>query len=405
VVVLAGKGNNGADGRAAVSGLSRRGVRCVVVDAADAPAELPACDLVIDAAYGTGFRGSFDAPEIDAPLVLAVDIPSGVDGDTGAVGGSPLAADATVTFAALKPGLVIGDGRELAGVIDVADIGLAVDGASIHLVEDVDVALWLPKRSPSSHKWETAVRVVAGSDGMTGAASLTAAAAMRGGAGYVALGVPGAPSSLSAGPVEAVTDALPAVGWADAVLANLGRFSALAVGPGLGRDEGTMAEVRRLVAAADLPVVIDADGLAAYDKIDGAPFAQRAAATVLTPHDGEFARLMGGPPGVDRIAACRELARRSGAVVLLKGSTTVVADPEGDVLLAASGSARLATAGTGDVLTGIVAAFLAGGLLPDLAAALAAHAHGSAASLGPSVGLVASDLVNLLPTYFDRVSA
>jgi NAD(P)H-hydrate epimerase len=158
VVVVVGKGNNGADGRAAARRLGRRGVRCLVVDAAGAPAALPGCDLVVDAAYGTGFRGTFDPPTLPdpPPPVLAVDIPSGVSGLTGEATGRPWAARRTVTFAARKPGLLLAEGAELAGEVTVADIGLDTSRARAHLVTAGDVAAWLPDRPRNTHKWRSA---------------------------------------------------------------------------------------------------------------------------------------------------------------------------------------------------------------------------------------------------------
>jgi NAD(P)H-hydrate epimerase len=397
VVVVAGKGNNGADGREAARRLRRLGVRVTVVSAAD-PGPVPSGDLVIDAAYGTGFRGSWSIPDLGDVPVLAVDIPSGVDGLTGEAG-EALAARRTVTFAALKPGLILGRGRELAGEVTVADIGLdASVSAHAFLVTDADVAGWLPERPPEAHKWQTAVCVVAGSPGMTGAASLAAGGAQRAGAGYVRLSTPGGTSGEGA-PVEVVRTSLPADGWADDVLADLDRFHALVVGPGLGRDATAAAEVRRLVGAARIPMVVDGDGLAALgERPEGL-----SPGIVLTPHDGEYARLTGQRPGPDRLDAARRLAAATGATVLLKGSTTVVARPGGEALVTTTGSPQLATAGTGDVLSGVIAALAAGGLDPALAAAAGAHLHGRAAGLGWPRGLVAGDLVDLLPPAFDHL--
>ncbi|MDA8357766.1 MAG: bifunctional ADP-dependent NAD(P)H-hydrate dehydratase/NAD(P)H-hydrate epimerase, partial [Actinomycetota bacterium] len=200
VVVLAGKGSNGADGRVAARLLERRGARVVVVGATGAPRDLPRADLVIDAAYGTGFRGVFQAPVVPpGARVLAVDIPSGVDGDTGVVSGHPMAADRTVTMAALKPGLLQGDGLRLAGSVDVVDIGVDVGRTGIRLIQDADVAALLPQRDPQAHKWSSAVAVVAGSPGMEGAAALAATAAARAGAGMVRLAVPGSAGGGAAG--------------------------------------------------------------------------------------------------------------------------------------------------------------------------------------------------------------
>ncbi len=197
VNVLAGGGNNGNDGRSAGVYLERRGVTVRVFDAAMRPPMLAPCDLVIDAAYGTGFRGDWIAPDIVSaqggrPLVLAVDIPSGVDALTGEAGPGVLAADRTVTFQALKPGLVFGAGRGLSGVVTVADIGLDVSGSTQHLVDASDVAAWWPTRSGDAHKWNGAVRVIAGSPGMLGAGRLSVEAAARSGAGLVALSSPAA---------------------------------------------------------------------------------------------------------------------------------------------------------------------------------------------------------------------
>ena len=407
VVVLAGKGNNGNDGRAAAERLRLRGVRCTVVDAADAPASLPPADLVIDAAYGTGFRGDFAPPAVrgrepgDDPLVLAVDIPSGVTGLTGEASGRPLSATATVTFAALKPGLLLGDGPALAGDVAVADIGLDVSSASAHLVEGRDLRVWLPARPVNGHKWQTSVWLVAGSAGMTGAAHLAAAASQRAGAGYVRLSSPGVADDPQR-PTEAVGVPLPAERWAANVLgSDLDRFGALAVGPGLGTGNGTAAEVRSLVAEAEaLPVVVDGDGLTALGTDAADVIGARhpsAPPVVLTPHDGEAERLLGKAPGPDRIAVARDLAARTGAVVLLKGSTTVVADPGGQVLVSTTGDARLATAGTGDVLSGTIAALLAQGVPALRAAAGGAFLHGRAGALAWPRGLVASDVVRHLP--------
>src|SRR5262249_34206133 len=167
VVVIAGRGNNGADGRAAARRLARRGVRISVLDAADPGSRVPACDLVIDAAYGTGFHGAWQPPDPGGAPVLAVDIPSGVDGTTGAINSPVLTAERTVTFAALKPGLVFPPGRQAAGDVTVVDIGLDVSRATTHVVGAADVAEWLPIRPPDSHKWRAALWLIAGSQGMT----------------------------------------------------------------------------------------------------------------------------------------------------------------------------------------------------------------------------------------------
>jgi len=396
VVVVAGKGNNGADGRSAARRLGRRGVRVQELAAGDLPAELPPADLVVDAAYGTGFRGRWDPPPAPAgAAVLAVDVPSGVDGLTGQAHGRPWRADLTVTFAALKPGLLLGAGPGLAGEVRLADIGLDTGGARMHVVEPGDVARWLPDRPRDAHKWRAACWIVAGSPGMTGAAHLSAAGAQRSGAGYVRLSTPGLPRDAGA-PTEVVGVELPGAGWGDAVLADVDRIAALAVGPGLGRSAAAAEAVRTVVGASDRPpVVVDGDGLSALADDDAAR--TRPAPTVLTPHDGELARLGADVAAPDRIDEVRALAARRGAVVLAKGSTTIVADPDGRVLLATAGDARLATAGTGDVLTGAIAALLAQGLPPLEAAAAGAHLHGRAGALAWRRGLVAGDVAEHLP--------
>jgi NAD(P)H-hydrate epimerase len=406
VVVVAGKGNNGNDGRVAAERLARRGVRVQVVPAADAPDVLPPCDLVVDAAYGTGFRGTYQAPDTGGAPVLAVDIPSGVDGLTGAVGDAPpLAAVRTVTFAALKPGLLFEPGRGYAGEVAVADIGLDVSGARAFLVTAADVAGWVPPRAVDAHKWKAAVVLAAGSPGMTGAAHLATAAAMRAGAGMVRVASPGIEHDPGL-PTEAVGITTPASGWAPVVREQLHRAGALVVGPGLGRSDAAAEAVVDLVAGAGVPTLVDGDGLSILGDRAAEVLGRRpdAASVVLTPHDGEFARLAGGPPGDDRIAAARDLATRLGCVVLLKGPTTVVAGPDGDVLLSTAGDQRLATAGTGDVLSGLVGAFLARGAAPAEAAAAAAWVHGTAALHGPPQGLMASDLVEAIPTVLADVA-
>jgi NAD(P)H-hydrate epimerase len=365
-------------------------VRVDVVDAADAPARLEGYDLVVDAAYGTGFHGEYEAPDPGGAAVLAVDIPSGVNGLTGEAAAGAVRADVTVTFAALKPGLLLSPGVEHAGMVEVADIGLDASSARAELVEGDDVAAWLPERPRQAHKWMSAVYVVAGSPGMMGAAHLTSRAALRAGAGMVRLGSPGAdPHSFQLG--EIVGRPLPLPGWQEHVPQDAERSRALVIGPGLGRDERTGPAVRETLARTPLPAIVDADGLFALG--DAATAAEvvrgRDQPTVLTPHEGEFARLAGARPGPDRLEAVRDLAGRTGATVLLKGATTVVAEPGGRVLLSDAGGPNLATAGTGAVL--------AQGLEPAHAAAAAAWVHGTAAHLGWRRGLVAGDLLDLLP--------
>ena len=425
VTVLAGPGSNGADGVVAAERLASRGVGTEVfrtteaIDAARLARALGRADLVVDAVYGTGFRdalsGSADTVAravADAGVpVLAVDIPSGVDGVTGEVRGRAIRADRTVSFVALKPGLCFEPGRSQAGQVTVVDIGIDPGPVHLHVLDDAD--LTLPHRAPAAHKWSAAVLVVGGSPGLTGAPRLTAAAAARCGAGMVVCALPGAAAAAGAAGGDVVTRALPdddgvlsasAVG---SVLSGSERFRALAIGPGLGSAAGAAEAVRGIVAGFAGAVVVDADGLGAFATEVG-PFRDRAAAgrplAVLTPHDGEYERLTGTRPGADRVSAARALAERLGAVVLLKGPGTVVARPDGEVVINRTDSSDLATAGTGDVLTGIIAGLLAGGADPFAAAATGAHLHGLAArraALGTA--LVASDLVAALaPTLAAR---
>ncbi len=399
VAVVAGPGNNGADGRVAARLLRERGAAVDAFEAGDAPSRLAGYDLVIDAAYGTGFHGSWHAPEVVGALVLAVDVPSGVDGLTGAVGGPVMQATHTVCFAALKPGLVLEPGRSRAGVVSVADIGLDVGLASMHLVEADDVRAWVPARAGDAHKWSAALWVIAGSPGMGGAAALAAAAAQRAGAGMVRLSTPGQ-SQPDRVPEEVVVTALASELWASELLASDSRFHAYVIGPGLGRAPAVVREVRELVSRAPRALVIDGDALFALATAPGgarAVLCDRQAPTVLTPHEGELALLRGRGLGPDRIADVRSFAADVGATVLLKGPTTIVAAPDGQVLLTTTGDARLATAGTGDVLSGLIGALLAQGLPALHAAAAGAWLHGAAARQGPERGLVASDLLDLIP--------
>lgn len=399
VVVLAGPGNNGADGREAARWLRRQGVRVSVISATEAPDTLPSADLYIDAAFGTGLSRSYIPPQrgrSEAP-VLAVDIPSGLDGLTGQVLGGPVwPAQRTVTFAALKPGLLFGSGLAACGATTVADIGLNVgddDLDTCALFTDDDVVP-LPGGTGGTHKWHAAALVVAGSHGMGGAASLTCEAALRSGARMVHLSAPTAAGVAS--PIEVVRSEPP-------LAVDAGRFAVCAAGPGLGRDEPASARLADALGLG-LPAVIDADGLRLLrDPTIAAVLDQRRSGsvpTVLTPHDAELEALVSSRPGPDRIAAARAAAAQLGAVVLLKGGPTVVADPQGRVRIVSSGDARLATAGTGDVLTGMIAGRLAAfgpeRLLDRVAEA--AHLHGRAAASISGVRLAASDLRGALRT-------
>ena len=410
VVVLAGPGNNGADGRAAAVRLRERGVHVTVHDALAMPATISGADLVIDAAFGSGFRGEWRPPRSNGAPVLAIDVPTGLDTLTGEAGRRTWRADATVTFAALRPGHLLRSGPELCGELTVADIGL--DPAppadqpvaeQMCVVEASDVSGWIPKRQRHDHKWSSAVRVLAGSAGMTGAAHLVSAAAQRSGAGMVTLSSPGIDASA---PIEVVGRRVPPFDWAGAVLDDLYRYHAIVVGPGLGREEYTVPSVVRTVAEALVPVVVDGDGLFALawnDEGTPAVLTEREVPTVLTPHDGEYATLTGHRPGPDRVAALRRLVDLTGATVLLKGPTTLVGAPGAPTWFVTNGDQRLATAGTGDVLAGVIGAMLARGLPAIRAAVAGAWIHAEAARLAGDAGLVASDLIDRIPIVLHRL--
>ena len=401
VVVIAGPGNNGADGRAAARRLTRAGMRVELIAPGDVPARPERADLIVDAAFGTGFRGTYEAPDVGSTPVLAVDIPSGVDGLTGLASGRPLAAVRTVTFAAHKPGLLLGDGPGLVGTVEVADIGLDVGDPGSWLVVDADVRAHWPVRPRESHKWHAATWVVAGSPGMSGAADLATRGALRSGASYVRLSTPGTVNPGGVHP-EVVAIGLPLVGWDRAVLDGSDRVASLVVGPGLGREDATREAVVALARRAGRPLVLDGDALWALASHDEPLPGDRP--TVLTPHDGEYTQLTGHTPGADRFEAARRLAAARNAVVLLKGPTTIIAEPSGRTAAVISGSPRLASAGTGDVLSGIIGALLARGLDPFRAAALGAHVHGRAAAQWlHHDGLLAGDLADLVPAAVDAI--
>ena len=415
VVVVCGKGNNGGDGLVVARVLAGWGCRVDVVKLADSPDAatlermIARADVLVDAMYGTGFTGALDgaagavaARSADLPTV-AVDIPSGVDGQTGATSGAAVDAVATVTFAARKPGLVFEPGRSHAGTVYVADIGIDVGPVTLGLTEPRDVRGWLldHERPADTNKWQAGVLVVGGSGGMTGAPRLVSEAAMRAGAGIVWCGLPGHEAAARAGGSEIITKALPAtddgaLAGLDDLLSSVDRFRGLAVGPGLGTADPTRAAVRELMAKVAKPVVLDADGLNAFAG-DAATLAERPGPTVLTPHDGEYARLAGEPVGTDRVDSARRLAALTGAIVLLKGPTTVIAAPDGRATLNVTGGPELATAGSGDVLSGIIAGLIARGLTVFEAAAAGAFIHGRAGDRSGHTGLIASDLIAALP--------
>ncbi len=401
---VCGGGSNGGDGRVAARVLREAGLDADEVEDGD----LDGYDVIVDALFGTGFSGAprpeaaalISAVNASPAAVVSVDVPSGVDASTGEVAGEAVAADLTVTFHAPKVGLVVAPGRFHAGRVVVADIGLDDLPTDVRRATAA-VLSTIPRRGAHDTKYTSgSVLVVGGQPGMTGAASLTALAALRADAGYVTLAVP--EDALAAAEVLALEPVK--VAWrdddaAETLVVAARRATALAVGPGLGRSEQRRELVRELLERVDIPAVVDADALFGLE-----PFT-RAAPTVLTPHAGELGRLLGKDSAwVDahRLGAARGAAERFGAVVLLKGPDTIVASPDGAVIVCDLGPPSLATAGTGDVLTGVVAAFLAKGVAPATAAAAAAVAHALAArSVEHQSGLLASDLLATLPAALE----
>jgi NAD(P)H-hydrate epimerase len=390
IAAVCGKGANGGDGRIALRVLAEAG--------REAGEEPDGADLVIDALFGTGFHG---APREDAAAriesinaagapVVAVDLPSGVDASTGEVAGAVVHADVTVTMHAPKVGLAVAPGRFHGGEVEVADIGLEPRETEHRLVTS-DVLGLVPRKRDRDTKYSAGtVLVVGGSPGMSGAVCLAAEAAFRADAGYVAVATHAETIPIvEARVLEAVKAPLERVDE----LAQ--RASAVALGPGLGRGDAERALARRLLAELRLPVVADADALF---ELEPAPW---PAPRVLTPHSGELARLLGRESDwVDahRLEALRTAVDRFGCVVLLKGADTLVGAPGEGVLVSTAGTPALATAGSGDVLTGVVAAFLAKGMDARLATGAAAYAHGRAAELVQHErGVVASDLIAALP--------
>jgi hydroxyethylthiazole kinase-like uncharacterized protein yjeF len=393
VTLHAGGGANGGDGRIAAELLRAQGREL----ADDRP------DVVIDALLGTGLR---DAPreetarvieEINASgvPVLAIDVPSGVNASTGEVAGAAVRADVTVTMHGPKVGLAVAPGRFHTGEVAVADIGLE-PAETEHRLVTPEILADVPRRSPGDNKYTAGhVLVVGGSKGMTGAPALAARAALRADAGYVTIAAPAQSLPvLETLVLEAVKRPL------EEVFDAAARAKALAVGPGLGRGQDAKALVRRLLAEVEVPAVVDADALFELEP------AAWPAPRVLTPHEGELGRLLGRDSkeiAAHRLEAVREAAERFGCVVVLKGEDSLIAAPGRGVLVSALGLPSLSTAGTGDVLTGVTAAFLAKGVEPQLAAAAACAAQQLASHEAEQrYGLVASDVVEALPKALAR---
>jgi hydroxyethylthiazole kinase-like uncharacterized protein yjeF len=442
VVLLAGSGDNGGDALYAGARLARRGAGVTAVTLAperthpgglaalraaggrtlgpaapDAAALIARADLVLDGIVGIGGSGGLrpaavplaEAAAASRAAVVGVDLPSGIEADSGEVRGAAVRADVTVTFGTYKPGLLIDPAAELVGAPRLVDIGLGPylpPHAELEALQHADVAALLPSPTAESDKYRRGVvGVVAGSERYPGAAVLAVAGALRGGAGAVRYVGPGADAVLARFPETLVSAGPPS---------KAGRVQAWVVGPGLGDgpDAGrAVADVLR----SDVPVLVDADGLRLLDR---AAVRERAAATVLTPHAGEAAALLGtSREEVEggRLAAVRRLAAEFGATALLKGSTTLVACPAapsggaaGPVRVNPTGTPWLATAGSGDVLSGLTGSLLAGGLAARDAASVGAYLHGLAARLAArpaGAPVTASDVAEALPSAWRGVRA
>jgi ADP-dependent NAD(P)H-hydrate dehydratase / NAD(P)H-hydrate epimerase len=445
IAIACGKGNNGGDGYVAARILREAGrvVRVLAVAPvselsgdARASAErvdgvepfdvarLADCSVAVDALLGTGFSGTPHGAVAEAietlvasrlPIVAA-DVPSGIDAASGVVEGAAIRARATATFAAAKPGLWINPGKSHAGAVHVIDIGIPqgavpVDPPDVGLIEDLPLLALLPSREAGWTKFTSGhVLVAGGARGLTGAPSLASEAAQRAGAGYVTACVPASAQPILAQRLlEAMTRALPEDDGAhtpagvDTVLELAQRGGALVVGPGLGRSDGAFAFARDLVARAEVAVVLDADGLNAHAGDLGA-LAGRPAPTILTPHEGELGRLLqveSSAVAARRLEHARAAAAQAQAIVVLKGDDTLVADPSGLVAVSPGATGALATAGTGDVLSGVLAAMLSRGVEPFTAACAGVRLHARAgihAAHEKGVdGVIARDVIEALP--------
>ena len=459
VHIVCGRGNNGGDGFVVARRLAERGAHVEVRLLAEASelagaakvhfdrlaatgatmvarAPLREPDLVVDAVLGTGARGAVpdawatalaEATASPVTRVVALDLPTGLDADRGrplTEGGYVLRADLTVTFAHLKPVHVLYPGRALCGAIEVVDIGVEPDPASqpLELVTEQLAAGLIPRRRPEAHKGEAGrVLVVGGSAGMTGAIVLASMSALRVGAGLVTAAVPESVNdAIESAMIEAMTWPLPesperslAGSAAPMIIARAREAKVVALGPGLSRAPESQELAWRVVADSPVPVVLDADGLNAFaGRAERLFAARRRAPLVLTPHLGELARLTGFTPSAledTRLDMTRRYAEEWGAVLVMKGAPTVVASPTGEASVNPTGNPGMATAGMGDVLTGVIAGFIAQGLAPYDAARLGVYVHGLAADLAHArvgtLGLVAGDVTATLPQAMHRLAS
>lgn len=429
VFIVGGKGEITGDAGVNLAVLEHMGADCLAVeherDWDKITLAVTFADCLVDALLGTGFRGLLQGDMARAAQIIngaacptvAVDIPSGVHADTGQVQGEAVRADCTVTFGLPKPGLYLYPGAAYAGAVRVADIGLPpalLQDNSIqqNIIDAALVSPSLPVRRPDAHKGSNGrVLLVAGAPGYTGAAALAAQGALRAGAGLVTLAVAaGLYPIMAAKLTEVITRPVPEekggiLGRAavPAILEMAAHQEVLAIGPGLGREDDTRAAVRDIIAEAPCPLVIDADGLNALVG-HTAVLSQARAVPVLTPHPGEMALLLNltaARVNADRLGVARQAAAAWGAIVVLKGAGTVVAYPDGEAFINTSGGPALATAGTGDVLTGLIAALIAQGLSSHAAAVAGVYIHGLAGDIAArpagGIGVCAGDVAQAVP--------
>ena len=457
VAIFAGKGNNGGDGYVVARHLSNQGAKVKVfligskaavtgdalinlqiitamgIDVNEVVHDgdwdkikiaMTFTDCLIDALVGTGFTDQLygnmaqvvESINKTNKIVISIDVPSGVDADTGQIRGTAVKAQHTITFSLPKQGLLLYPGASYAGDISVVDIGiphvlLTDDGIKQNMITSAAVGEMFAKRSPEVHKGNCGrVLVVAGSKGLTGAAALTSAAAVRTGAGLVTLGIAESLHDImEAKLTEVMTQPLAEVASGimgrDAIseIKELSCHSDIvAIGPGLGRHADTLDAVRQVIADVEKPLVIDADALYAlvnYTHI----LPEARAVPVLTPHSGEMARLVGlttDEVNQDRIYITRAAAIEWGSIVILKGPHTLVAFPDGEVYINSNGNAGMATGGTGDVLTGVIASLIGQGLSSHEAALVGVYIHGLAGDVvarSGMIGMIASDIIRALP--------
>jgi ADP-dependent NAD(P)H-hydrate dehydratase / NAD(P)H-hydrate epimerase len=443
VAVLAGSGDNAGDALYAGARLARRGaaVTAIVVGrkthqaglealiaaggrTTDQPATIDGADLIIDGLLGIGGRGGLREPfaglaaraeqaRQGGATVVAVDLPSGIDADTGTVDGPAVKADVTVAFGTLKPGLLVDPGAGHAGTVELVDIGLGPHlppEPAATAPQGDDIRALLPRPGAESDKYRRGVLgLLAGSDRYTGAALLSTGGAVHGGAGMIRVVTAATPAALvrQTWPETVITVHPDDPAWD--LIGEVGRVQAWTAGPGMGTDPGAVARLAAILRT-DLPVLVDADGLTILSQHQD--LLPRSAPTLITPHAGELARLLGADPAdveARRLEHARRAAAELGVTVLLKGSTTVIAAPDGGpVLVNPTGTPWLATAGSGDVLSGLAGALLAQGLPPAQAGLAGAYLHGLAGRLaataqaepGDAAPIGASDLVRAVPAAF-----